>query len=158
MIQTVCRGSNPWISGYHFWCLRQAPTARIKAFRSLQAYNQPVSGFLSCVEGRKIGNNYIVLGKVRHSQRINDPCVTLQIITEENGSALFAHWVQRIGCMAGQCKESAARISPAFSSTLKHGIVWTKCYHLHRWNVVGWCQRPSKTRPFQILILYRQRN
>ena len=61
----------------HFQCLRQVPTARIKAFRSLQAYSQPVSGFLSRVKGHKIGNNYIVLGKVRHSKRINDPCVTL---------------------------------------------------------------------------------
>ena len=42
-----------------------------------QAYNQLVSGFVSCVKGPKIGNNYTVLGKGRHSQRMNDPCVTL---------------------------------------------------------------------------------
>ena len=70
---------------------------QFKAFRSLQAYNQLVSGFVSCVKGHKIGNNYIVLG--RHSQRMNDPRVTLWIITKENGAVLFAHC---IGCMAGQ--------------------------------------------------------
>ena len=32
-----------------------------------QAYNQLVSGFVSCVKVPKIGNNYTVLGKVRHS-------------------------------------------------------------------------------------------
>jgi len=58
-----------------------------------------ISGFVSCVKGHRIGNNYIVLGKFRHSQRMNDPCVTLWIITEEKGTVLFAHCV---GCMAGQ--------------------------------------------------------
>ena len=72
---------------------------QFKSFRSLQAYNQLVSGFVSCVKGHKIGNHYIVLGKVRHSQRMNDTCVTLWIRTEENGTVLFAHCV---GCMAGQ--------------------------------------------------------
>ena len=72
---------------------------QFKAFRSLEAYNQLVLGFVSCMKGHKIGNNYIVLGKVRHSQRMNDPYVTLWIITEENGTVLFAHCV---GCMVGQ--------------------------------------------------------
>ena len=72
---------------------------RFKGFRSLQAYNQLVSGFVSCAKGHKTGKNYIVTGKVRHSQRMNDPCVTLWITTEENGTGLFAHCV---GCMAGQ--------------------------------------------------------
>ena len=51
------------------------------------------------MKGHKIGNNCNFLGKFRHSQRMNDPCVTLWIITEENGAVLFAHC---IGCMAGQ--------------------------------------------------------
>ena len=72
---------------------------QFKAFRSLEAYNQLVSGFVSLVKGHKMGNKYIVLGKVRHSQRMNDPCVMLWIITEESGTVLFAHFV---GCMTGQ--------------------------------------------------------
>ena len=40
-----------------------------------------------------IGNNYIVLENVRHSQRMNDPFVTLWIITDENGTIIFIHCV-----------------------------------------------------------------
>ena len=72
---------------------------QFKDYRSLQSYNQLVSGFVSSVKGQKIGNKYIVSGKVRHSQRMNDPFVALWIITEHNGTVLFAHCV---GCMAGQ--------------------------------------------------------
>ena len=113
-----------------------------------------VEGVLRLGFFRVLPPRLIVLGKVRHSQRMNDPFVTLWIITEENGTVLFAHWV---GCMAGQ----GERWLRASSSTLKHGIVWTKSCHVHRWNVAGWCQRPSEkfpTHPFQILILDRQRN
>ena len=72
---------------------------QFKAFRSLEAYNQLVSGFVSSVKGHKIGDHFIVLGKVKHSQRMNDPLVSLWIITNNNGTVLFAHCV---GCMAGQ--------------------------------------------------------
>ena len=72
---------------------------QFKAFRSLQAYNQLVSGFASSVKGHKISDKHIVLGKVWHSQRMNDPNVMLRIITEKNGTVLFTHCV---GCMAGQ--------------------------------------------------------
>lgn len=65
----------------------------------MQSHNQLVSGFVSSVKGQKIENKYIVSGKVRHSQRTNDPFVALWIITEHNGTVLFAHCV---GCMAGQ--------------------------------------------------------
>ena len=59
---------------------------QFKAYRSLEAHNQLVSGFLNSFKGQEIGNKYIVSGKVRHSQRMNDPYVTLWIITEQNGS------------------------------------------------------------------------
>ena len=72
---------------------------QFKAFRSLEAYNQLVSGFVSSVKGHKIGDHFIVLGKVKHSQRMNDPLASLWIITNNNGTVLFAHCV---GCMAGQ--------------------------------------------------------
>ena len=41
---------------------------RVKAFWSLQAYNQTVLGFISSVLGHRINNKYVVLAKVRHSQ------------------------------------------------------------------------------------------
>eukprot|EP00795_Rhopilema_esculentum_P002435 gene2435-18089_t len=71
---------------------------QFKAFRSLHAYNQMVSGLISSVQGQIISNKYVVLGKVRHSQRMNDPPVLLLIITEKDGTILCAHCV---GCMAG---------------------------------------------------------
>ena len=154
MIRTVCHGSNPWISAYwSFLVLEKAPTARIKAVRSLQVYNQPVSGFLSCVKGQKIGNNYIVLGKVRHSQNKRSVCYIVDYNRGKWYSALFAHCVQCVGCMGGQ-----GECYTHFASVLFYIEAWNHVNEVHRWNVVGWCQRPSKTRPFQILILDRQRN
>ena len=84
-------------------------TSYYSKFRSLQAYNQLVPGFVSSVKGHKISDKYKVLGKVRHSQRMNDPNVTLWIITEKNGTVLFAHCV---GCMAeqGECCSHIASI------------------------------------------------
>ena len=71
---------------------------RVKAFWSLQAYNQTVSGFISSVLGHKINNKYVVLAKVRHSQRINDPFVQIWTITNKDGTILSALCA---GCMAG---------------------------------------------------------
>ena len=58
---------------------------QFRAFRSLQVYNQLFPGFVSSVKGQKIGNKYIVPGKVRDSQRMNDRYFTLWIKTEHNG-------------------------------------------------------------------------
>ena len=48
---------------------------QFKAFKSLEAYNQMVSGFVTSVRGRIISGKYVVVAKVRHSQRMNDPLV-----------------------------------------------------------------------------------
>ena len=72
--------------------------AQFKAFRSLQAYNQMVSGFISSVLGHLIKNIFVVIAKVRHSQRMNDPHVPVWIITNKEGTVISAHCV---GCMAG---------------------------------------------------------
>lgn len=45
---------------------------QFKAFRSLEAYNQMVSGFIASVQGHIIADKFLVLAKVRHSQRMND--------------------------------------------------------------------------------------
>ena len=70
-----------------------------KAYRSLEAYNLLVSGFVSSVQGHETGGHFVVLGKVRHSQRINDGLVSLWI-TDKNGIVLSAHCL----CMAGQAE------------------------------------------------------
>lgn len=97
MTQSVCLLWNLLIY-CHFWSWKQA-TIRATNSRSLQAYNQMVSGFINSVQGHIIAGKYVVLGKVRHSQRMNDPCVSIWIITEKDGTVLSAH---SVGCMAGQ--------------------------------------------------------
>ena len=44
-----------------------------KAYNSLEAYNLMVSGFITSVQGCVVREKYIVTGKVRHSQRMNNP-------------------------------------------------------------------------------------
>eukprot|EP00794_Sanderia_malayensis_P005825 gene5825-6523_t len=71
---------------------------QFKIFRSLYAYNQMVYRFISSVQGHIISNKYVVVGKVRHSQRMNNPPVLLWTITEKDGTILCAHCVC---CMEG---------------------------------------------------------
>ena len=40
---------------------------QFKAFKSLQAYDQMVSGFITSVQGHIIANKHVVVAKVRHS-------------------------------------------------------------------------------------------
>ena len=54
--------------------------AQFKAFRSFQAYSQMVSGFISSVLGHLIKNKFVVIAKVRHSQRMNDPHVLYRLL------------------------------------------------------------------------------
>ena len=44
---------------------------QFKAFKSMEAYNQMVSGFITSVQGKIICDKFVVVGKVRHSQRMN---------------------------------------------------------------------------------------
>ena len=71
---------------------------QFKNFRSLQAYNQMVSGFITSISGKIFVDKYVVVGKVRHSQRMNEPPVQLWIITTKDGTVLSAYCR---GCMAG---------------------------------------------------------
>ena len=82
---------------------------QFKNFRSLQAYNQMVSGFITSILGQIFADKYVVVGKVRHSQRMNEPPVQLWIITTKYGTVLSAHC---LGCMAGlgECCSHVASI------------------------------------------------
>ena len=71
---------------------------QFKNFKSLLAYNHMVSGFITSVLGQTLRDKYVVLAKVRHSQRMNDPHVPLWIISTKEGTVLSAHCA---GCMAG---------------------------------------------------------
>ena len=57
-----------------------------------------VSGFISSVEGKVIGEKFVVIGKVRHSQRMNERPFAVWIITNKEGTVLSAHC---LGCKAG---------------------------------------------------------
>ena len=90
---------------------------QFKAFRSLQAYNQMVSGFICSVQGYIVNKRYVVRAKVRHSQRMNDPLVQLWIITNQEGTVISAHCT----CMAG-LGECCSHIA----SVLFYIEVWTR--------------------------------
>ena len=77
-----------------------------------------VSGFIASVQGHIIANKFLVLAKVRHSQRINDSLISCWVITERQGTILFAHC---LGCKAGLA-ESCSHIA----SVLFYLEAWTK--------------------------------
>ena len=57
---------------------------QFKTFKSLEAYNQIVSGFVTSVQGAEIVNKIVIVAKVRHSQRMNDPLEGIWIIAERD--------------------------------------------------------------------------
>ena len=71
---------------------------QFKAFKSLEAYNQMVSGFVASVQGKEIASKFVVVGKVRHLQRMNDPLVNIWMIVDKDGTIISAHC---LGCKAG---------------------------------------------------------
>jgi len=64
---------------------------QFKNYKSLEAYNQVVLGFVASVQGKVISSNYVVAAKVRHSQHMNDPLVNVWIIADTDGTILSAH-------------------------------------------------------------------
>lgn len=73
-----------------FYTFRQ-----FKAFKSLESYNQMVSGFVTSVQGKTIGNKFVVLGKVHHSQRMNELLIPIWIIANGEGTILPTAWVAK---------------------------------------------------------------
>ena len=73
---------------------------QFKAFKSLEAYNQIVSGFIASVqpEGKEIASKSVVVAKVRHLQRMNDLLVNIWFIAEKDGTIISAHC---LGCKTG---------------------------------------------------------
>jgi len=55
---------------------------QFKAYKSLEAFNQMVSGFVISVRGCKMSNKQVVVAKVRHSQRMNDRLVNISRVME----------------------------------------------------------------------------
>ena len=77
-----------------------------------------MSGFIAYVQGHIINEKFVVVGKVRHSQHMNDSSIPLWIITEKHGTILSAHCC---GCKAGLC-ECCSHVA----SVLFYLEAWTK--------------------------------
>ena len=80
---------------------------QFKCYKSLEAYNQMVSRFFTSVQGKIIARKHMVVGKVRHSERMNDPLVNIWVITESDRTILATHC---LGCKAGLA-ESCSHIA-----------------------------------------------
>lgn len=93
---------------------------QFKNSKSLEAFNQMVSGFVTYVQGLQVSDKYVVIGKVRHSQRMNDPPLPVWIICTSNGAILSAH------CMG--CKAGLGETCSHVASVLYYVESWTKIH------------------------------
>ena len=91
---------------------------QFKAYKSLEAYNFLVSGFLTSIQGCIVAGKHIVTGKVRHSQRMNDALISVWILAEKDGTVRSAHC---LGCKAG-LSESCSHVA----SVLFYVEAWTR--------------------------------
>nr|XP_022307471.1 uncharacterized protein LOC111113467 [Crassostrea virginica] len=87
----------PDIVNYLVYTQSAYTLAELKAYKSLQAYNYFVSGFVQDIGQVCINGKSVFLGKVKHSQRMTDPCLRPWLIVENDGSISSAHCT----CMAG---------------------------------------------------------
>ena len=112
---------------------------QFKNFRSLEAFNQLVSGFVTGVQGHVISDKFVVAAKVRHSQRMNDTLIPVWIITEK-AELLSEH----IAWVVKQDWPSLALILLASCTILRHGQKFTENSPAHKWLVNGFCLHSLK--------------
>ena len=93
---------------------------KFKAYKSLEAYNFKVSGFITSVQGCVVHEKYIVTGKVRQSQRMNDPLILIWVIAVKDGTVNSSHC---LGCKAGMA-ESCSHVA----SVLFYIEAWTRIF------------------------------
>ena len=84
---------------------------QFKALKSLQAYNQMISGFVASVNGKEISDKFVVVAKVRHSQSMRDPLVNIWIIAEKGGTIISALC---LNCKAGLRETCSHVVSALF--------------------------------------------
>ena len=70
-----------------------------------------VSGFITCIQGCIVSRKHVVAGKVRHSQRMNDPLISVWVIAEKDGTVKSAHC---LGCKAGLAESYSHAASVLF--------------------------------------------
>jgi hypothetical protein len=83
--------------------------SQLRLFSKRRMHANSYTGPRLSVLSRVFADKYVVIGKVRHSQRMNEPPVQLWIITTNDGTILSAHCR---GCMAGlgECCSHVASI------------------------------------------------
>ncbi|KAK4875859.1 hypothetical protein RN001_012281 [Aquatica leii] len=69
----------------------------MKVYKALEAYKQATCGWVRNAYARQYNNNVVVIGKVLHSQRLNERCLTPWIIANEDGVIQCGH----CDCVAG---------------------------------------------------------
>ena len=70
-----------------------------------------VSGFITSIQGCIVSGKHVVAGKVRHSQRMNDPLISVWVIAEKDGTVKSAHC---LGCKAGLAESCSHATSVLF--------------------------------------------
>ena len=77
-----------------------------------------VSGFVYNVQGHMIASKFVVLAKVRHSQRMNEALIPIWIITEKDRTINCTHCLGFKAGLAESCSH--------YASVLLHLEAWTK--------------------------------
>ena len=91
---------------------------QFKAHKSLEAYNQMISGFITSIQGKIISDKFVVVGKVRHSQGMTEAPLPVWIIASKEGTIISAHC---LGCKA-RLVESCSHVA----SVLFYVKAWTR--------------------------------
>ncbi|XP_068686438.1 uncharacterized protein [Montipora foliosa] len=85
------------------WCRLVLQTSwlthqQIKAYKSLDAYNFFVSGWVNGVLAKELeGDKVLLFSRVNHSQRARETPLKTWVLVEKNGTVINAH----CNCMAG---------------------------------------------------------
>lgn len=77
-----------------------------------------VSGFVTAVGGLVVSGKHVVAAKVRHSKRMNDPLISIWIVTESDGTIVSAH------CL--DCKAGLAETCSHVASVMFYIEAWTR--------------------------------
>lgn len=119
---------------------------QFKAFKSLEAYNQMVSGFVTSVMGRITSGKHVVVAEVRHFQRMNDPLVSIWIIAETDGTILSSHNdVEIIKETVGKIDKQGtlANLSDSDYQIILDAIGWLNCDIIQQAQVLLYNVNPS---------------